>query len=325
MTSPQNGVQFDRADSRGFAPDMSVRFMDSTVLRGSKWGPSCIVEDSFCVWRTGRRGVTPGRWHNHRSNINTLPLDSKARTTMSTNRVWDILGRLGVGKKSSSKRNKHSDWPFGRSLQMEQLETRELLSVTGSISGSVFADSDADGFFDANESGLENWTVELQGVGGEATELGVLYDPLLALENRFANAVATYGDDVLIASPNSQPGMVLRYTDDGELVGVFADPTDGGTFGASLAVFDHYLVVGDPNETVSDVGGDVDNAGAVYVYDLEAAPGADPHVHTFHKATGTRRENDLFGYSVAALNIADPDDDEIFIGAPGDDVSDGGE
>ena len=227
---------------------------------------------------------------------------------MSKRSRWDILGRLGLGKKSSWSQAKKSNRPFGRSLQMEQLETRELLSVTGNISGSVFNDADADGFFDVNEPGWDGWTVELQEVGGTNSALDAFEDPILSLDNRFAGAVAAYGSDILIASPNSQPGVILRYDSNDELT-IYSDPLEGGTFGTSMAVVGDYLIVGDPNETVSGES----RAGAVYVFDLTSTDLTA--VHTFQKDTPT--EGDFFGYSVAALG-----DDEFVIGSPGDDISD---
>ena len=49
---------------------------------------------------------------------------------MSKRSRWDILGRLGLGNKSFWRKGKGLDYLLGRSLRMEQLEERQLLSVT---------------------------------------------------------------------------------------------------------------------------------------------------------------------------------------------------
>ena len=79
-----------------------------------------------------------------------------------------------------------------RSLRMESLEHRELLSVSGSISGSVYYDLDQNGSQDAAEVQIPEWTVEIQKIGDQ--ELGELLDtiqnPSLQHGRRFATSVA---------------------------------------------------------------------------------------------------------------------------------------
>jgi len=237
---------------------------------------------------------------------------------MGKNRRWDFLGRLGFGRKVSRKEGTGAKRVSRRPLRMEHLEDRQLLSVSGSIGGSVYYDLDQDGTRDPAEVGLPDWTVELQKIGDEelASLLETIGDPSLQSSRRFATSVAAHevaqGQiHLFIASPNSQPGMILRYDTSGNLLETILDPVPGGSFGSSLAIVGNTLLVGDPDETVDEYL----QAGAVYAFNLTTGS----LQATYHKRDALDQdapaEGDLFGFSLAGLS------GEFVVGAPGDDLS----
>ena len=215
---------------------------------------------------------------------------------------------------------------------MEHLEHRELLSVTGSVSGSVYYDLNQNGDREAAEVGVADWTVEIQKIGDQ--ELGELLDtiqnPSLQRDARFATSVAVYEDaqnatHLFVASPNSEPAMILRYDALGNLEDTIIDPVPGGSFGSSLAVVGNTLLIGDANETVADPGDpgvEYPQAGAVYAFNLTDGSLGE----TYYRPDSSDLDEDapaaggLFGFSLAGLTGG------FVVGAPGDDLSetDGG-
>jgi hypothetical protein len=88
-----------------------------------------------------------------------------------------------------------------RRLRCEALEDRRLLT-TGSSSGTVFEDLDADGVQDEGELGLAGWTVVL-----ERTE------PLITIPNPAPNAGDKFGFSVAVADSHLVIGAQLDDTD----------------------------------------------------------------------------------------------------------------
>ena len=239
---------------------------------------------------------------------------------MHKNRRWDVLDCLGFGK-DSKERNKLRR-VSRRSLRMEHLEDRQLLSA--SASGTVFDDLDRDGTQDAGEDGIAGWTVELQQIGEEELGglLGTIGNPSLQPNQTFGSSIIAYDDPdandpdyIFVASPNTEPGMVLKYDESGTLLDTFSDPEPGGTFGGALALVGNKLLVGDPDETVNGYA----RAGAVYAFDLTTGQ-YDAYYKPDSSGQDAPAAGDQFGFSLVSLNGG------FVVGVPGDDLSgtDGG-
>ena len=210
------------------------------------------------------------------------------------------IAQLGRKARKLSGRRKKVGLPKSRHPQLEQLEQRQLLS----ISGTVFEDLNRDGLM-AGEQGLENWTVELQRIGNYGGLQQAYQNP--SQENSsFGNAVAAYGDNVLVAAPDGDPGVVHLFDSaTGQLLWTFEDPEPGGSFGAAMAVSGDWIFIADPYEDVNSLA----DAGVVYAFDGLSESPAD----TFEKPSPTA--GDEFGSGLATLDGA------IAAFAPGDDTA----
>jgi hypothetical protein len=154
---------------------------------------------------------------------------------------------------------------LGRQLGVEQLEHRNLLA-TGSISGTVFEDLDADGVRGPGEGGLEGWTVVLERTDAVQTFANPAPDP----HDGFGIAVVATPDKVVIGARYEDAGAVdsgAAYVFDweGSLLHTLDNPSPDAEdqFGWHLAVNGNKLLVG---VNLDDAGDE--NSGAVHLFDI---------------------------------------------------------
>ena len=83
-----------------------------------------------------------------------------------------------------------------RQLRMETLEPRQLLT-TGSISGTVFDDLNADGIRNTGEPGLSDWIVTLERTDTPSPGLTLL-NPTPEENDHFGTETAFLRDDILV-------------------------------------------------------------------------------------------------------------------------------
>jgi uncharacterized repeat protein (TIGR01451 family) len=129
----------------------------------------------------------------------------------------------------------------------------------------------------------------------------------------FGAAVAARGQDVLIGAPNAgagNPGAAYLFDDTGRLLLSLASPSGStdGRFGFSVAALGHDILVGAPDDSTRD-----SQAGAVYLFDGTTGQ----LLQTFYSPHP--QDGGHFGFALAAFGS-----DRFFVGAPGDDPSDGG-
>ncbi|MEE8451011.1 MAG: hypothetical protein V3R99_03820, partial [Thermoguttaceae bacterium] len=201
--------------------------------------------------------------------------------------------------------------PRRRSLAVEPLEQRVLLDAGGILSGTVFNDTDRDGVFDVGESGLVDWTVELQPVGSTDTPELILENPTPDQWSQFGRFVAAVGDNVLVGSHYDdladEPDAGAAYLFDGTTGEVLhtlisPNPVENDKFGRAVAGFGEDLLIGAPLDDTAAV-----DSGAVYLFDGQTGD----VLRTLLSPTGGI--NDQFGRAIAAVG------NNILVGARFDD------
>jgi RHS repeat-associated protein len=215
----------------------------------------------------------------------------------------------------------------GRSPRIEQLEQRQLLSIGGTIGGTVFEDVDRDGAYDIDERGLAGWTVELQRLGEDGGDrVHTFAGPAETrnISDGFGSSVAALGQNIVVGVPRAD---YVGVTEDAGVVHVFDSVTGKlrGTFDNPVVAKDPALAAGDlfghsvvamgENVLVSAPQADTagENAGAAYLFD-----GASGKLlQTF--TNPTPEAFDGFGWSMAVLDDSVLDD-YVLIGAPFDNM-----
>ena len=154
-----------------------------------------------------------------------------------------------------------------RQLRHEQLEDRRLLT-TGSISGTVFEDLNANGVQDAGEVGLVGIDVTLQ----RTNATGTYMNPAPEDGDRFGHHIAVLGDNLVIsANTDSATGLnsgsvYVVNPETGEVLLPISNPgpqpIELDNFGFAVAVVGNNVLVSAPGDDTPTI-----DAGAAYLFD----------------------------------------------------------
>ena len=206
-----------------------------------------------------------------------------------------------------------------RRLRCEPLEQRTLLSL-GSISGTVFEDLDADGFQDAGEPGLADWTVVLER-GDASTPLLTIPNPSPDEGDLFGFTVAPRGNDVLVGALEDDAGGITdvgaAYLFDGstgDLLHTFSnpDPEENDRFGCSVAAVGDMVFVGTrrSNDTYKE--------GVAYLFNADTGQLLRTLVDPSLEPNPESADRETFGGVASSVAVWG---DHVFVGDDHDDTA----
>jgi serine/threonine protein kinase len=173
------------------------------------------------------------------------------------------------GARARSKRSERSESPQRngfRHLLHEPLEDRRLLA-TGSISGTVFEDLDADGAQDVGEAGMAGKTIVL----GRRAPLLTVTDPTPQVSEKFGFVIAATETSLVVSNQfddaaGDHTGSVFVFDiKTGALTTTIPNPSPDydDHFGQGMAASNSRLVIGAPWDDTDGL-----QSGIAYLYDL---------------------------------------------------------